>query len=46
MRSFFAKYNYNDQVKRDKMGRACRMNGGRRGMRIDYWWKSQKEIVY
>jgi hypothetical protein len=24
----FAKYNYNDQVKEDVMGRACRMNGG------------------
>jgi hypothetical protein len=25
---FFAKYNYNDQVKEDEMGRACSTNGG------------------
>jgi hypothetical protein len=25
------------------MGRACRTNGGRRGMHIGYWWEIQKE---
>jgi hypothetical protein len=34
MRSFiivlFSKYNYNDQVKEDMMGRVCSMNGEKR----------------
>jgi hypothetical protein len=24
------------------MGKACSMNGGRKGMCIGYWWRSQK----
>jgi hypothetical protein len=39
----FYKYNYNDQVKKYKIGGACSTNGVRRGMRIGYWWESQKE---
>jgi hypothetical protein len=26
-----------------RMGWACSMTGGRRGMHIGYWWESQKE---
>jgi hypothetical protein len=40
---FFAKYNYNDQVKEGEMGRACKHEWGRRGMHVGFWWKSQKE---
>jgi hypothetical protein len=39
----FSKYNPNDQVKEDEMGRACSTNGRRRGMHIGYWWENQKE---
>jgi hypothetical protein len=37
-----AKYNQNDQVKEEEMGKAYSTNGGR-GMHIGYWWESQKE---
>jgi hypothetical protein len=30
MSSFFAKYNQNDQVKEDEMGRACSTKGAKR----------------
>jgi hypothetical protein len=33
----FSKYNENDQVKEDEMGRACSTNGG-----VEVWWESQK----
>jgi hypothetical protein len=39
--SFGTKYNQNDQVKEDEMGRACNTNG--RGMLTVFWWESQKE---
>jgi hypothetical protein len=35
----FAKYNKNDQVKEDEIGRACSMDG----VLIAHWWESQKE---
>jgi hypothetical protein len=45
MRSFiillFVKYNYNDEVEEDEMGRACRTNGVKRNP-CRYWWGSQK----
>jgi hypothetical protein len=28
---------------RRMMGRACSTNGGKSGMRVGYWWESQKE---
>jgi Ca2+/Na+ antiporter len=42
----FPKYNYNYQVKEDEIGKACRMNGGRRGKHIGYWWEIQKKRDY
>jgi hypothetical protein len=46
MRSFitcaFAKYNWNDQVKENEMGRLYSKNGENM-MHIGYWWESQKE---
>jgi hypothetical protein len=33
-----SKYNSNDQVLEDAMGRACSTNG-----EIGYWWEGQKE---
>jgi hypothetical protein len=34
----FAKYNYNDRVNEDEMGRVCSTNRVRRGIHIGYWW--------
>jgi hypothetical protein len=39
----FAELNSNAQVKEDEMDRACNTNGEKIGMRIGYWWESQKE---
>jgi hypothetical protein len=38
-----AKYNKNDEVKEDEIGRGYSTHGGRRRMDIYYWWESQKE---
>jgi hypothetical protein len=32
----------NDQVKEDEMSRASGTHGGRGGIRIGFWWESQK----
>jgi hypothetical protein len=39
----FAKYNQNDQVKENEMGRACSTNGGIRGMYTEYQWENKKK---
>jgi hypothetical protein len=33
----FTKYNQNNQVKEDEMGKSCSTNGGRKGTSIGYW---------
>jgi hypothetical protein len=42
VRSTTGKYNQNNQVQEDEMGRSCSMNGGR-GMCIGYWCERQGE---
>jgi hypothetical protein len=39
---FFAKYNWNDQVKEGEMDSTCSMQG-ERGMHTWFWWESQME---
>jgi hypothetical protein len=39
----FAKYNYNDQVKEDEMGRACSMNGGQEECIQDFGGKARRK---
>jgi hypothetical protein len=39
---YTVRHGINDQDRKDEMGRACNMYGGRR-MHIGFWWESQKE---
>jgi hypothetical protein len=39
----FIKYNYDDQVKKNEIGRKCSMKCGRRGLHIGYWWEARKK---
>jgi hypothetical protein len=39
----FSKYNYNDQVKEDEMGRACSTNGGEDACIYDIGGKSRRK---
>jgi hypothetical protein len=38
----FSKYNKNNQVKKNKMGRTCRTHGGE-GESMRFWWESHEE---
>jgi hypothetical protein len=39
---FFARYNYNHEVKDDEIGKEC-STYGIRIMHIKFWWRSWKE---
>jgi hypothetical protein len=43
LHNLYSSLNIIRMIKSRRMRWACSTNGGRRGMRIGYWWESQKE---
>jgi hypothetical protein len=39
----FTKYNYNDQVKEDEIGRACKMHGGEEKYIYNFGGKARRK---